>query len=359
MDVVRLCLTALLVGGCIDYEIDPNETDEDAPLDTGADDGVDGDDNLPPEPTGLGMVSGRICAPNNAAWVGGAEVWIETELALYKTLTDAGGHFLLEELPPGVHLVRVHKGHFDTEMWVEVFADFETKLAEDECLSGDVEVAVVTGIFDSIQTILDRFALDYDLIDGVDTTDHVAFLRDPEAMARYDLIFLNCGMTDEAWTPYADEVGANVRDFLAGGGAIYVSDMSYFVFATAFPDAADWADEDGELYASNVLLGPVELQAHITDGNLSVTMGTDTLPVVYEAEGLYAVSAQTYTARPLITASNFRFYSWYEEYGGTMSGQLGIRQDYGGGSIVFTSFHNVYQEPSSLDPLLEQIVLSL
>ena len=66
------------------------------------------------------------------------------ESGLAKTFTDSEGWFCSRACRPG-HTVRVQTTSLFTEFQVEVFPDFVTRLAEQECLGSEAH-AVVTGI---------------------------------------------------------------------------------------------------------------------------------------------------------------------------------------------------------------------
>lgn len=350
-------ILALASAGCIENGFTPQTDGVDAPEETGVTDPVgDGSGDVDPY-AGLGSVLGRICAPNGSTWVGGAMVWVEHESGLAKTFTDSEGWFLLEGVPPGIHTVRVQTTSLFTEFQVEVFPDFVTRLAEQECLGSEARIAVVTGVYDNIEMILGRLGFEADLIDGVKSDEFIQFLRDPGWLDDYEVIYLNCGMGEHWWT-YRDEIGANLAQFVDAGGSIYASDMSYHALEAAFPAAVKWAGDEDVQFAANIVSGPVVLDAAVTDEAFAAALGKDTVKAVYAKDGLYAAGQRVDAGRVLFEAT-FSWYSWHTGASGTMTGPLGIRLDRNDGAMVWTSFHNEEQKPSEMDPLLEQIVLSL
>ena len=114
-----------------------------------------------------GGVSGRICAPSQNVYVADAEVYIEFEDGTrLSTQTDADGYFTLEGVPVGTYTVHVEKGSFGATFDVTITEGTITELAQDECLEGDIEIAVVTGSYDDVGGILTRLGLSYDAYDG-------------------------------------------------------------------------------------------------------------------------------------------------------------------------------------------------
>lgn len=310
---------------------------------------------------GLGNVEGRICGPNGASWVGGADVWIEQPDQIVRAMTDVEGHFVLLGVNPGIHTVRVQKGSFGLQFEVEVFEDRTTKLPEEECLEqGDLRFAVVTGEYDQIERILDRMSLEYDLVPGIATDAHVQFLKNGEDLAKYDILFLNCGMNRVWWDNVADRniIAENIRTFVRNGGSVYTSDMTYAVLEEAYPDSIDFLGHDDELFHPNQLLGPVRFTASIVDDELERAMGSADVTLTYEGEGLYAAGDRVGTATPLITGTFPRYDRDTGQYY-NHPGVLAAREDQGAGRIIFTSFHNEAQDPTDMDPLLEALVLTL
>jgi len=306
-----------------------------------------------------GHVAGRICGTNGNSWVGGATVWIEEPTGrIVNAYTNVEGRFTLLGVTPGIHTVRVRKGSFQRQFPVEVFPNLTTDLPEDECLEqGELRLAVITGEFDQIERILDRMELEYDLFNGLTATEHVDFLLDPDAMAEFDIIFLNCGM-DPVWWELREPIGENVRGFLEGGGSIYTSDMTYAVMEQAYPDAIDFMGRDDVLFDPNRLLGIATVSGAVVDKELERALGSDRVIVEYESEGLYAAGQEVGTATELIVAE---FNAYDRDRGTTFwnTGVLAARQDVGAGRIIFTSFHNEAQQPTAMDPLLEALVLTL
>ncbi|MEZ4239197.1 MAG: carboxypeptidase-like regulatory domain-containing protein [Myxococcota bacterium] len=109
-----------------------------------------------------------------------AYVWLVHDLGQSEALTDADGWFTLEAVPPGSWEVLAQKGSFQAAFDVDVEAGEVTELPSDTCLEqGEVEIAVVTGAWDTITVFLDRLGFAYDTVNGKRRTDLEAFLGDP------------------------------------------------------------------------------------------------------------------------------------------------------------------------------------
>ena len=336
-----------LAVGCTDYHLNHSADPSDLGGDTDATD--PGDDAVP---TGeVGSVRGRICSPSESSFVVGATVWVD----LYgggrvETTTDADGWFLLEGVPTGTATVHVEKGSFSTEFPVEVHANELTELAEEECLTDyDVQIAVVTGAYDSIEKVLDRLGFSYTLINGRNGSDHVTLLTNPDDLQKYDIIFFNCGMRDN-WVQRKGEIAQNVRDYVKSGGSVYTSDWSYTLAEAAYPSMVEFLGNDSQAGAAYAgMTGTVH--GVVKDPNMISALGSDQADITFDL-GAWAVPEGVGSGTALITAS---FKTAY----GNASGPLAVRQLDGDGQILFTSFHNEQQTTLDMDILLEEIILSL
>jgi hypothetical protein len=348
-------LAALALAGCSEYDLTGQGDDNGLPDDTDVT-GVDPDD----VPHGEGAVEGRICAPDDATWVAGATVWIEFDDGTRETaITDGDGHFLLEGLPSGTFTVYVEKGSFHTE-FVAVVTDGEiTTLATQECLSGDdVNIAVVTGLYDSIQVVLDRLNLHYTVINGIDGNAHVNLLRDPAQLEQYDIIFFNCGMNDN-WLPYRPQIASNIKDYVHNGGSVYTSDWSYYLAETAYPDLIEFKGDDNTPGAAKLgVAGSVH--GVVLDADMISALGTDQADLWYDLD-IWITPDSVGNGTELIRGSYDYYDDPYSYYYTTLSGSgpLAARRIDGDGELIYTSFHNERQTTAEMDVLLQEIILSM
>lgn len=338
--------------GCSDYELsghqEPTEPQEEPQEDVPEDEGT------PEEATEPGAVKGRICSPSTAAWVAGADVWIETGSEKILTETDGEGWFLLEPVPAGTWTVKVEKGSFSTQFEVLVEEGKTTELATEECLSTeDVKIAVVTGAYDSIEKVLDRLGFEYTLIQGRSGSAHVDFMRDPSQLGKYDIIFFNCGMNDN-WENYRSEVSSNISDYVKAGGSVYTSDWSYFVAEVAFPNMADFYGDDGQHGAAYVgEMGKVT--AEVLDSDMQIALGKNSATLDYNLS-MWAVMEQVTEGDELLRGNIKYLDGWNYS---SMTAPLAVRKNSGSGQMLYTSFHNEAQSTGDMDRLLEEVILSL
>jgi hypothetical protein len=305
-------LLALLASGC-DDDGGGGAPDADVravgdarvpPPDTGPVDALVVWDTLPPDaappapdagcvPPGPGAVLGQVCAPNGRIWLVGAAVTVEWrdactgEARSASTVTDGDGVFRLDGLPAGSHLLRIERGSFRGERVVTVRAGAEIDLSAGDrktCLSAEAtRLAVVGGRYDRVQELLVDLGLrEFDLFDGVeDVAGTEAFLADAGRLADYDVLFLNCGIRKDAFARY-DELVANLRAFVAGGGSVYVSDYSFFFFEDAFPEALEFHGDDAD-WQGEARMGraPQHVRARIVSEELRAFMGADAVDVEF------------------------------------------------------------------------------
>ena len=135
----------------------------------------------------------------------------------------------------GTWTVHVEKGSWSDQFDV-VFLGGTYELTEPECLDPEsVNVAVVEGEYDDIGAILDGMDIDYDTYNAYTYLD---LLEDPAALAEYDIIFFNCGMSF-SWMDDQDIVADNLRAFVEDGGSVYASDWAYGLVEAGWPSAMD------------------------------------------------------------------------------------------------------------------------
>ena len=133
-----------------------------------------------PEPTpapGMGNVEGRVCGPAGDVWLVDANVYvIRPDDSVNTTATDLDGYFTLTDVNVGTQTVFIEKGSFSTSVQVEVVDGLTTELPEPACVdAGSAHVAVVTGDWDNIETILAGVGITdvtmYDGLNGQAPTD--------------------------------------------------------------------------------------------------------------------------------------------------------------------------------------------
>jgi len=357
LSVLLLSISALGLG-CSDYEFNSTEKGEEMGEALEGDDPLDTGDYTDEVPGDTASVTGRVCDPSGAGWVVGATVWAEVDYDgdgtvddTVSTETDADGYFTLTGLPLGTHTIYIEKGSFQTSFEVVLNEGGNTELAEEECLDAtDVEIAVVTGTYDSIQVILDDLGLEYTLYNGTSSA-YLELLTDPDLMAEYDIIFFNCGMSD-SWTTKKGEIGSNVKNYVEDGGSIYSSDWAYFLFEVSFPNALDYYGEDttqGSAYVGNM----GELTADVLDPNIMAIVGGSTAELNYDL-GSWVVPESAGTNVEVLVEGTAPII-----WGSPVSGAPLAARFEKNGTALYTTFHNERQITVDMSAILSEIILSL
>jgi len=344
----------LTAPSCVEYDFSGDPGKADGTTDTAAAPPVETTEE-PDEPLPTSSVTGRICDTSGGEWVVGAKVWVEIDDdgdgeidRTLETTTDAEGYFTLEGLPAGEWVLYVEKGSFSTTIEVSL-DEGETLLAEPECLSPDVRIAVFRGDFDSIEEILTNMGLEYDM---VNKANQQAFLLDPSQLDEYDLLFLNCGMSSN-WLSDHAAVGSNLRTWVSGGGGLYASDWAYYAIEAAYPDAIDFRGNDAS--KSVAKMGAAEtLQARVLDPIMRLLLGSDTATVEYDLDA-WAIAVDVGTGSQVLVEGDVRTYAGARED----DAPLAIQLHDGAGTAIYTSFHNERQINADMETLLREIILSL
>lgn len=296
---------------------------------------------------GAGGIAGRICLPGGDGVVG-AQVWVEHAQGRAEATTDALGDFELGPVPPGPQVVHALKGSFSATFEVEVVADQVVELPS-ECLDG-LDIAVVSGEYDSIELVLDDLGFSYTLLNGTGW-DQVELLTEPDVIGAYDIVFLNCGMNPN-WTGIEEEAVATVRAYVDGGGSLYASDWSYWLVERSFPDFLDFAGDD--LVEDAAQAGAVgSLTAQVHDPVMVAALGGSTADISFDLPDWVAVQAAADPAWVLVDGT------FPLSGGGQLHGPLAARMPYGDGAVLFTSFHNEAQATDDVQVLMREIVLGL
>lgn len=357
------CLASLFIAsGCTEYSVKGFE-DGVGGLDSeavGEDSGGEGGgDDSGPDPDVIyeGSVTGRVCDPSGGLWIVGATVTLSADLdgdgvadVVITTTTDADGYYTLTGVPDGTWTVRVEKGSFWTEFEVTV-AGGNTETAEAECLTAeDVKIAVVTGAYDSIEVVLDKLGMEYDLIQGEFGNQATTFLKDSARMAEYDIIFLNCGIA-ENWIGDKATIAANIAAYTKDGGSVYTSDWAYYFFEAAYPNALDFQGED-KTYGSAYLGMAGKIKATVLDADMQAVIGSSTADLNYDLDAWAVVTSASASATVLIEGDA-------RLWGATVKKSPLAAEIRPGGRMIYTSFHNEQQSTVHMDLLLMEIILSL
>ena len=344
---MRLLSIALLFAGCTEYELS-HRPDPATAFDTAT-----GPSGTVPDGVPTGGITGRVCAPDTNTWVAAALVYVDHDWGRTSTKTDGDGWFTLEGLPLGTHEVQVEKGSFSTSFTVEVFADVITELSHHECLEqGDVEIVVVTGEYDDIGALISGLNLSFDTVNGVTSTEYIDFLRDPNWMGQYDIIFFNCGMGFD-WTEHQAEVVDNLKQYVRDGGSVYASDWAYYLVEATWPAQQVFHGNDATLGAAFV--GETGLvNATVFDSSMQAVLGSDTAEINYD---LGAWAAMVSANGEVLIEGDYPYYDGFSLSNRTAP--LAYRMSDGGGTALYTTFHNERQTTVDMALILQDIILSL
>lgn len=251
---------------------------------SGGQGGVDAGPDI--DPGDLAVIRGTVWAPGNAPGmvpagheipVSAAHVYLGTSspppipqeahcdacTQLGGIFTDARGAFSLQGIVPGTYWLVIQKGQFRRERQVTVAAGEVLDLSTAESTLPSVHdpqgglwvprIALASGVFDDMQDILGKMGLgevdasgkfiaasaagNFDVyanggdIDGVALGSLTQLVSNLETMLRYHIIFIPCAGSLHTAALNNQNVLMNIRQYVAAGGKLYVTDWS-----------GEWAD---------------------------------------------------------------------------------------------------------------------
>ena len=186
-----------------------------------------------------------------------------------------------------------------------------------------LKIAVSPAGYDNIGEVLKSMDFAYELLNE-------ELLTKSGSLSGYDVILLNCSQTCENW---AKPAAAALRDYVAGGGALYCSDYAADYVAAAFPSLVTFGGKKGS---------EGKLMARVVDVGLQAALG-QTLPLHFDMGGWVTIVA---AAQPA------------ESYLEGPDGQpLLVSFKHGKGEVVYTCFHNRAQAGEQIDKLMRFLVL--
>jgi hypothetical protein len=232
----------------------------------------DSSDNL----SGKLSLSGKFVTPNGIDAVAKASVKLYDGSTLVKeSVTDSKGEFTLNKLTPGEYDLKISKGLFKASRTVtlEDIDDIIDFVLENIVITDIPNIAVVTGNYDNIETVLYDIGLVdpltqeplFDIIDGQDISGRshenghhhsdVAnrpfnpqlnpntdfgfgeFIQSPELLSNYDIIFLNCGLSEDR-TQFSN----NLNEYVSNGGLLYSTDYAFVYLDDITNNGEDYID---------------------------------------------------------------------------------------------------------------------
>jgi hypothetical protein len=334
--------------------------------------------------TNPGTLNGKICGVGNgigggAYWVDGARVFIVEGTDIYETFTNIRGEYVLEGVPPGPHTLQVEKGSYSASMEVVVVGGSASDV-EPVCVGDNVRVGVITGRYDHMDEMMLDLGLRIrecvpadlegcpaqlvssgaiSLFRGIDSSDYITeLLMDPVRLGEFDVLFFDCGLADIYLGSSPPDVFKNVRDFVDGGGSIYVSDWAYEILRLGFPGTFDFQGDDqvrnaakvGVMSPRNASDVPIPLLGDVVSVNLVEALETNRVQLIFN-KGSWVVPATTQPpAVEVWVTGDVSINSG----GGTTTlndAPLLMRSPYGDGNIFFTTFHTS-SEVSSTEEMI-------
>lgn len=307
-----------------------------------------------------GDITGYVCAPNGTLAIGGAHVWTQTfdckgNPFFIDTFSDELGNFVLKGVPAGQTKVFVEKGSFKTEYVVTVppgGSVHAPDVVQDACFEQDqVEIAVVTGEWDSIEQILSQLGVTYDLYDGKNNTNEaIQLLTDLPKMSKYDIIFFDCGADHHSILTFNTSlIVQNLGAFVANGGSIYASDWAFVYAEWPWPGAIDFFGGDMNNGAPKVgQKGTVP--ATVIDGGLAAVLGKTSVAINYNLSAWVVIASAPFSTTVHITGN--------VPLAGNKS-PLMVSHNPGGGKVLYTTFHNESQPTQDMIDVLNHMVFEL
>ena len=320
-------------------------------------------DDLCPDGTiqSTGVITGYVCAPAGDPKLANAKVWVETldcngTLTRVETLSDANGDYVLTGVPAGLVTVQVEKGAFHHSYDLLVEGDMEVhapQVVADTCFASDAaRIAVVTGHWDSIEHILAGMGVEYTLYDGVyNLAAAQELLADPVELAKYDLLFFDCGAKHLDILLASSTSVLNLQTFVAGGGSLYASDWAFVYAEWPWPNAIDFYGGNKNNSAPKVgKAGTVS--ATVTDKALADFIGKTSMSIKYDLSAWVLATAAPATTQVHITGNTMGYAAAPLMMSFRPSGMSG-------GRVLYTTFHNEVQATSDMVGALQYLVFEL
>ncbi len=192
----------------------------------------------------------------------------------------------------------------------------EDRASKATTTAGAKALAVTADGFDLISTSLDEFGAGcrYEIIDDE------ALLNSAE-LRRFEAVFLTCADVEEP----AESLPKALRDYVAGGGTLYASDLRYDTLALAFPEVFDPAS-----VAQGV---PQDLRAEVTLPELRDLLGPE-ITLHFKSERWRTAAFRGEDVSILLKGQ------LKTTAGAEIESPLAVRFPIGRGTVVFTSFHS-------------------
>lgn len=346
-------------------------------------------DNL----TGDYSITGKFLTPNGKDAVSKATVNLFRDGNLVKEgLTDSEGNFVLSDLPKDNYQVNIAKGKFSTNRNVDLDDLIDAFTFDLDSLPIDQlpSIAVVTGSFDHIEEVLYNIGLVdtatgeplFDIIDGHDVLDRNPnhghrhstnvqhrtnpmlepnvnfgfgdFIEDPDLLDNYDIIFLNCGLS-ESKTDFSN----NITDYVNNGGLLYATDWAYKYLNDITTDGTEYLSfydpyKSGDSVVTEAqILNPDLIDWILLNFNIEIPNGTITIDEFlpgWQVVDIYDPA----TVLPWL-------YGPVDYDGISEDKYLAYTFLHGNGGVLYSSFHteNNTEDATTVERLMQYMVFEL
>ncbi len=365
-------------GECITPDVD-EDPDPDPDSNNGNDDNGNNDDNanlgnVNAEPNqeenhaqecGPGSIEGQTCRPDGGV-LPGAQVRVEGNdcdgFPFIETVTaDGQGNYEFHDIPSGTHELTIESGSFVISEDVSVAKGQVTDRKSDElklCLQGtEVDIAVVSGSFDDIASILDGMTIEYSWYSGSEEIS--SLFGDIDEMQNYDIIFVECGapwsgLSSSLFDTDMDEVRFNINRYVELGNSLYASDQAHGYIEETLEDAIVFYNHDSSS-SPRVGNGSQYITADVVSDEMQTLLNSDTTELYFNL-GAWAV------AEGVGPMTDIHFRGDAEITGGVVEGAAlmsSYRDPIGDGRAIYTSFHNSAQVDGEMQDILEFMIFQL
>jgi hypothetical protein len=341
------------------------------------------------KPCGYGALKGLVCAPSQQVYVAGATVTLtvtdcDGTVKQLTTATAGDGSYEFPQVPCGKHEAKAVAGSFQASYFVNIKPGQTrdlTGVGQKLCFAANArKIAVFWGQWDHQHKLLDKlgfqytfFNFEWEYFNNVNPKDieAVKVLRDPKELAKFDILFFNCGSAAMKYANEFPEIGKNLKQFVLDGGSLYASDLSWAYLEAAFPDAIDfYGKTDLPSGPSNdgpqQVEGNTQLPATIKDAKLAAYVGQSVFTAKYGPGPLIAVQAEgpgtTVHVTGVTQVKNQNKKGPFDPDTVPHAGPLvlshapGVK---GAGRVVYTTFHNDEQADAVMLKILHYLVFLL
>lgn len=345
------------------------------------------------EPSGDYSISGKFVTPNGLDAVSKASVKLYKDNDLVQeTFTDSEGGFTLSALAKDSYELSISKGEFRTSTSVTLadLIDAFTLDLDSIPIEQLPSIAVVTGSFDHIEEVLYNIGLVdpetqeplFDIIDGNDISgrnpSHAhrhntnvehrmnpmlepnvdfgfgEFIESPTLLANYDIIFLNCGLSESK-----QEFSNNITDFVNNGGLLYATDWAFKYLSDITNDGAQYLSfydpyKSGTSLSTDAQILNPDLIDWISQ-NFDIEVPNNTVTIDEFLSSWQVVDTyDTNTVLPWL-------YGPIEYDGVSEDKHLAYTFLHGDGGVLYSSFHteNNTSDATTVERLMQYMVFEL